>query len=270
MFPTLQDLLRLGPAASTPTRRSSRSGMAAAGIVFLIESAPPRAPTRASRTSCSARSSAPRSSRASARGRSTSIPAGTSSLFEQLAYGNASMLSAPRRRVARRARREAHRALPAAHRRPVRAGRRARDGDRPDRMLLHREARHADGRDVGHRPGCRMPRPASGAPAGVPLHPSFLYEIAFHAAAFAVLWFWLRHRPIAAGETLTLYIAAYAHLPLLRRVRPRQRRRLDGPDPAAAVPARDDPAAARAHRRGRVARRVRRNPERMTVRGQVA
>jgi len=48
------------------------------------------------------------------------------------------------------------------------------------------------------------------APAGVPLHPSFVYEIAFHAAAFAVLWLWLRHRPIASGETLTLYIAAYA------------------------------------------------------------
>nr|WP_241742978.1 prolipoprotein diacylglyceryl transferase family protein [Microbacterium lacticum] len=49
----------------------------------------------------------------------------------------------------------------------------------------------------------------TGSPAGVPLHPSFVYEIAFHAAAFALLWFWLRHRPIAAGETLTLYIAAY-------------------------------------------------------------
>ncbi|MDT0180672.1 prolipoprotein diacylglyceryl transferase [Microbacterium sp. ARD31] len=49
-----------------------------------------------------------------------------------------------------------------------------------------------------------------GAPAGVPLHPSFVYEIVFHAVAFAVLWFWLRHRPIAPGETLTLYIAAYA------------------------------------------------------------
>ena len=48
------------------------------------------------------------------------------------------------------------------------------------------------------------------APAGVPLHPSFVYEIVFHAAAFAVLWFWLRHRPIASGETLTLYICAYA------------------------------------------------------------
>ncbi|MGW9631793.1 prolipoprotein diacylglyceryl transferase [Agromyces sp. NPDC055520] len=49
-----------------------------------------------------------------------------------------------------------------------------------------------------------------GGVAGVPLHPSFLYEIAFHAAAFAVIWFWLRRRPIAAGEILTLYIAAYA------------------------------------------------------------
>lgn len=47
------------------------------------------------------------------------------------------------------------------------------------------------------------------APAGVPLHPSFVYEIAFHALAFAALWFWLRHRRIAAGELLTLYIAAY-------------------------------------------------------------
>ncbi|MFH8252410.1 prolipoprotein diacylglyceryl transferase [Microbacterium sp. B2969] len=49
-----------------------------------------------------------------------------------------------------------------------------------------------------------------GSPSGVPLHPSFVYEIAFHVAAFAVLWLWLRHRSIAPGETLTLYIAAYA------------------------------------------------------------
>ena len=49
-----------------------------------------------------------------------------------------------------------------------------------------------------------------GSIAGVPLHPSFLYEIAFHLAAFAVLWFWLRHQPIAPGETLTLFVAAYA------------------------------------------------------------
>jgi phosphatidylglycerol---prolipoprotein diacylglyceryl transferase len=47
------------------------------------------------------------------------------------------------------------------------------------------------------------------APAGVPLHPSFGYEIVFHAVAFCVLWFWLRHRLDAPGETLTLYLAAY-------------------------------------------------------------
>lgn len=47
------------------------------------------------------------------------------------------------------------------------------------------------------------------APAGVPLHPSFAYEIAFHLAAFAVLWFWLRFRLGAPGETLTLYVAGY-------------------------------------------------------------
>lgn len=49
-----------------------------------------------------------------------------------------------------------------------------------------------------------------GSPAGIGLHPSFVYEIIFHALAFCLLWFWLRHRDIAAGETLTLFIAAYA------------------------------------------------------------
>jgi phosphatidylglycerol---prolipoprotein diacylglyceryl transferase len=48
-----------------------------------------------------------------------------------------------------------------------------------------------------------------GGPVDVPLHPSFAYEILFHAAAFGVLWFWLRHRLDAPGETLTFYIAAY-------------------------------------------------------------
>src|SRR5262245_43796884 len=47
-------------------------------------------------------------------------------------------------------------------------------------------------------------------PAGVPRHPPFLYEIAFHLIAFGVIWMWLRHQPIAPGETLTLYLAAYA------------------------------------------------------------
>lgn len=48
------------------------------------------------------------------------------------------------------------------------------------------------------------------APAGVPLHPSFLYEIAFQLAAFCVLWFWLRHLPLPAGETFTMYVISYA------------------------------------------------------------
>lgn len=47
-------------------------------------------------------------------------------------------------------------------------------------------------------------------PAGVGLHPSFAYESAFHLMAFCILWFWLRFQPIAPGETLTLYIGAYA------------------------------------------------------------
>lgn len=41
------------------------------------------------------------------------------------------------------------------------------------------------------------------------LHPSFAYEIAFHAAAFAVLWFWARHQPLPPGETFVWYVAAY-------------------------------------------------------------
>lgn len=49
-----------------------------------------------------------------------------------------------------------------------------------------------------------------GSPANVPLHPSFVYEMVFHTLAFGLLWFWLRHRDIAAGETLTLFIASYA------------------------------------------------------------
>ncbi|WP_209020639.1 prolipoprotein diacylglyceryl transferase family protein [Nocardioides sp. 1609] len=48
-----------------------------------------------------------------------------------------------------------------------------------------------------------------GAPAGVPLHPSFLYEIAFQAAAFVVIWCWLRHRLVSPGETLTFYLLGY-------------------------------------------------------------
>ena len=52
-------------------------------------------------------------------------------------------------------------------------------------------------------------------PAGVALHPSFVYEIVFHALAFVVLWRWLRHDRLPAGETLTVYVGAYAVFRLL-------------------------------------------------------
>ena len=48
-----------------------------------------------------------------------------------------------------------------------------------------------------------------GAEPGVALHPSFVYEIAFHALAFLAIWLWLRHRLTAPGETLTLYLLGY-------------------------------------------------------------
>jgi phosphatidylglycerol---prolipoprotein diacylglyceryl transferase len=47
------------------------------------------------------------------------------------------------------------------------------------------------------------------APANVPLHPSFLYEIAFHAVAFVLLWRFRDHLSKPAG-LLVLYLAAYA------------------------------------------------------------
>lgn len=49
----------------------------------------------------------------------------------------------------------------------------------------------------------------TGAPVGVPLHPSFLYEIVFQFAAFALLWWWARHRSLPPGETFVWYVAAY-------------------------------------------------------------
>lgn len=55
------------------------------------------------------------------------------------------------------------------------------------------------------RIGCYL----SEAPGGHELSPSFLYEIAFHLAAFAILWFVLRDRLQAPGESLVLYLAAY-------------------------------------------------------------
>lgn len=47
------------------------------------------------------------------------------------------------------------------------------------------------------------------APANVPLHPSFLYEIAFHTVAFVLLWRFRDHLSKPA-DLLILYLAAYA------------------------------------------------------------
>lgn len=48
-----------------------------------------------------------------------------------------------------------------------------------------------------------------GAPAGVALHPSFGYEIAFQLAALGTLWA-LRSRIAEPGELFKLYLAGYA------------------------------------------------------------
>lgn len=54
--------------------------------------------------------------------------------------------------------------------------------------------------DTPECPGCL---------AGVAMHPSFLYEIAFQLTAFAVL-LWLRPRIVRPGELFVLYVAGYA------------------------------------------------------------
>ncbi|MCB0936188.1 MAG: prolipoprotein diacylglyceryl transferase, partial [Mycobacterium sp.] len=48
-----------------------------------------------------------------------------------------------------------------------------------------------------------------GCLAGQAMHPSFVYEIAFQLAAFAVL-LWLRNRIDRPGELFVIYVAAYA------------------------------------------------------------
>ena len=46
--------------------------------------------------------------------------------------------------------------------------------------------------------------------SGVAMHPSFLYEIAFHAAMFALLWWYLRPRVKVEGDLFKIYLLAYA------------------------------------------------------------
>ncbi|MDP9314443.1 MAG: prolipoprotein diacylglyceryl transferase [Chloroflexota bacterium] len=56
---------------------------------------------------------------------------------------------------------------------------------------------------ASHIPNC--PTCAS----GVKMHPSFIYEIIFHACSFGVLW-WLRPRVFVKGELLKMYLLCYA------------------------------------------------------------
>ncbi|NHN56120.1 prolipoprotein diacylglyceryl transferase [Calidifontibacter sp. DB0510] len=66
---------------------------------------------------------------------------------------------------------------------------------------------------VGCPAGCITLSPSqaarTGAPAGIPLHPSFAYEIAFHAVCFGLMWMWLRHKDFRAGTLFVWYMAAY-------------------------------------------------------------
>ncbi|HSH77503.1 MAG TPA: prolipoprotein diacylglyceryl transferase family protein [Herpetosiphonaceae bacterium] len=56
---------------------------------------------------------------------------------------------------------------------------------------------------AAHIPSC----PYCGS--GVKLHPSFIYEIIFHALMFGCLW-WLRPRVSIKGDLLKIYLLAYA------------------------------------------------------------
>lgn len=69
------------------------------------------------------------------------------------------------------------------------------------------------GTPTGGSWGIVLPPAASewlpGAPVGVPLHPSFVYEIVFHLTAFALLWRF-RRRALAPGTLFRWYVLAYA------------------------------------------------------------
>ncbi|MEJ1090243.1 prolipoprotein diacylglyceryl transferase [Microbacterium istanbulense] len=208
MFPTLSDLLPWLPPLETHGVFVAL-GLLAAGIVFVIEKRR-RGVTdhRVAYLVLGALVGAAVFSRLGTWAQHLD-PTQNLSLVDQLAYGNASMLSAlvgawlgvhVAKKICRYPDRTGDLFAPAVALAMVigRIG-----------CLLTEEP----GTPTGTSWGIVLDTEAAqrvGAEAGVALHPSFVYEIAFHLLAFCVLWFWLRHRPIAAGETLTIYIAAYA------------------------------------------------------------
>ena len=59
------------------------------------------------------------------------------------------------------------------------------------------------GQVAAHIPNCPY------CAGGVKMHPSFIYEIIFHAVIFGWLW-WLRPRVYVKGELLKIYLLGYA------------------------------------------------------------
>ena len=184
MFPTLQDLFGWGPPIDTHSAFVAL-GMMAAGVVFLIEKrrrgvTDPRIPYLV----LGALAGAAVASRLGTWAQHLD-PTKNLSLGEQLAFGNASMLSAlvgawlgvhVAKRIVRY---------------PLRTG----DLFAPAVALAMAIGRFGcffterPGTPTGADWGIVLDAETAarvGSPAGVPLHPSFLYEIAFHAAAFAV------------------------------------------------------------------------------------
>ncbi|WP_214467480.1 prolipoprotein diacylglyceryl transferase [Microbacterium flavescens] len=207
MFPTLKDLFGWGLPIDTHSAFVALA-LGLAGVVFLVESrrrgvTDPRIPYLV----LGALAGAAVFSRLGTWAQHLD-PSKNLSLFEQLAFGHASMLSA------------LVGAWLGVHvaKRIVKYGPRTGDLFAPAVALALAVGRFGclfteiPGTPTGSDWGIVLDADAAaytGAPAGVPLHPSFVYEIVFHLVAFAALWFWLRHRPIAAGELLTLYVAAY-------------------------------------------------------------
>ncbi|MHC2999130.1 diacylglyceryl transferase [Microbacterium sp. HJ5] len=207
MFPTLHDLFGWGPPIDTHSAFVALA-LGAAGLVFLAESrrrgvTDPRVPYLV----LGALAGAALFSRLGTWAQHLD-PAKNLSLFEQLAFGHASMLSAlvgawlgvhVAKRIVKYRPRTGDLFAPAVAIAMV-VGRFG--------CLLTEKP----GTPTGTGWGIVLDAVAAarvGAPAGVPLHPSFVYEIVFQLAAFLALWLWLRHRPVAPGELLTIYIAAY-------------------------------------------------------------
>jgi len=64
------------------------------------------------------------------------------------------------------------------------------------------------GISVSPEVAARLPNCSQQCAAGVPMHPSFLYEIAFLLALFGLLW-WLRPRVRVEGELFKIFLLSY-------------------------------------------------------------